>query len=100
MSHTQATLINQMVAKPEVISKEGERDKNLPTCHTIATIQTVENDQTISTPRNSPTGPINGDSTISTTEKESPNSITTPITTVGTYKSNVLCDYTSYNGEL
>src|SRR4051812_11720816 len=50
MSHTQATLINQMAAKPEVISKEGERTKSLPTYHTVATIQTVENDKTISTP--------------------------------------------------
>src|SRR4051812_36916772 len=47
MSHTQATLINQMAAKPEVVSKEEERAKSLPTYHTIATIQTVENDQTI-----------------------------------------------------
>src|SRR3954463_15900342 len=100
MSHTQATLINQMAAKPEVISKEEERAKSLPTYHTVATIQTVENDQTISTPPTpSPTGPINGDATISTTEKESPNSIITQLTTVGTYKSNVPCDYTSYNGE-
>src|SRR4051812_25846784 len=95
MSHTQATLINQMAAKPEHISKEEERVKSLPTYHTIATIQTVSTHHTPS-----PTGPINGDATTSTIEKEYTNSTITPITTVGTYKSNVPCDYTSYNGEL
>ena len=38
-----------MVAKPEVIPKEEERVKSLPTYHTIATIQVVEDVQTIST---------------------------------------------------
>src|ERR1044072_7802042 len=33
MSHTQSTLINQMSAKPEVIPKEEERTKSLPTYH-------------------------------------------------------------------
>src|ERR1043165_4733338 len=46
MSHTQSTLINQMAAKPEVISKEEERIKSLPTYHTVATIQVVEDVQT------------------------------------------------------
>src|SRR3954469_14581874 len=41
MSHTQATLINQMAAKPKVIPKEEDRIRNLPTHHTIATIQVV-----------------------------------------------------------
>src|ERR1043165_8758486 len=50
MSHTQSTLINQMTAKPEVIPKEEEeRIKSLPTYHTIATIEVVEDVQTIST---------------------------------------------------
>src|SRR4051812_15083663 len=71
MSHTQATLINQMAAKPEVISKKEERTKSLPTYHTVATIQVVEDVQTISTHRTpSPTGPINGDATTSTVNEE------------------------------
>src|ERR1041385_6085284 len=49
MSHTQSTLINQMAAKPEVVPKEEERSKSLPTYHTVATIQVVEDVQTIST---------------------------------------------------
>src|ERR1043165_4320201 len=71
MSHTQSTLINQMAAKPEVIPKEEERIKSLPTYHTVATIQVVEDDQIVSThhtPR--PTGPINGDATTSTIDEE------------------------------
>src|SRR3954470_14485440 len=101
MSHTQSTLINQMAAKPEVIPKEEERIKSLPTYHTVATIQVVEDVQTVSTHHTpSPTGPINGDATTSTTEKEYTNSTITPTTAIGAYKSNVPCDYTSYNGEL
>ena len=42
MSHTQSTLINQMAAKPEVIPMEEDRIKSLPTDHTVATIQVVE----------------------------------------------------------
>src|ERR1044071_6783119 len=81
--------------------KEEERVKSLPTYHTVATIQLVEDDQIVSTHHTpSPTGPINGDATTSTIEKEYTNSTITPITTVGAYKSNVPCDYTSYNGEL
>src|SRR3954465_13132028 len=50
MSHTQSTLINQMATKPEVINKEEEdRIKSLPTYHTVATIQVVEEIQTDST---------------------------------------------------
>src|SRR3954462_8863421 len=71
MSHTQATLINQMADKPEVIPKEEERIKSLPTYHTIATIQVVEDVQTISTHHTpSPTGPINGDATTSNIAEE------------------------------
>src|SRR3954462_1886720 len=47
--------------------EEEERVKSLPTYHTVATIQVVEDFQTISThhtPR--PTGPINSDATTST----------------------------------
>src|ERR1043165_6839600 len=65
MSHTQSTLINQMAAKPEVIPKEEDRIKSLPTYHTVATIQVVEEIQTVSTHHTpSPTGPINGDATV------------------------------------
>src|SRR3954471_23413435 len=71
MSHTQSTLINQMAAKPEVISKEEERVKSLPTYHTVATIQVVEDVQTVSTHHTpSPTRPINGDATTSTIYEE------------------------------
>src|SRR3954465_13818309 len=71
MSHTQATLINQMESKPEVISKEEERAKSLPTYHIVSTIQVVEDVQTISTHHTpSPTGPINGDATTSTINEE------------------------------
>src|SRR3954463_13775289 len=71
MSHTQSTLINQMAAKPEVIPKEEDRIKSLPTYHTIATIKVVEDVQTVSTHHTpSPTGPINGDATTSTLEEE------------------------------
>ena len=38
MSHTQATLINQMAAKPEVIPMEEDRIKSVPTHTTITTI--------------------------------------------------------------
>src|ERR1041384_1508976 len=71
MSHTKSTLINQMAAKPEVIPNEEDRIKSLPTYHTVATIQVVEDVQTVSTHHTpSPTGPINADATTSTTEKE------------------------------
>src|SRR3954464_6993481 len=71
MSHTQATLINQMAAKPEVIPKEEDRIKCLPKKHTIATIQVVEDLKTVSTHHTpSPPGPINGDATTSTIDEE------------------------------
>src|SRR3954471_14581291 len=71
MSHTQATLINQMAAKPDVIPKEEERIKSLPTHHTVATIQVVEDLKTVSTHHiPSPPGPINGDATTSTIDEE------------------------------
>src|SRR3954465_13199376 len=71
MSHTQSTLINQMAAKPEVISKEEEGAKSLPTYHTVSTIQVVEDVQTVSTHHTpSPTRPINGDATTSTINEE------------------------------
>src|SRR3954467_10655305 len=73
MSHTQATLINQMAAKPEVIPKEEDRIKSLPTHHTIATIHVVEDLKTVSTHHiPSPPGPINGDATTSPVEEETP----------------------------
>src|SRR3954464_9374664 len=71
MYHTQSTLINQMEAKPEVIPKEEEGIKSLPTYHIVATIQVVEDVQTISTHHTpSPHGPINGDATTSTIDEE------------------------------
>src|SRR3954470_12044322 len=76
MSHTQDTLINQMAAKPEVIPKEEDRIKSLPTHHTIATIQVVEDIKTLCTHHiPSPPGPINGDATTSTVEEETPMNI-------------------------
>src|SRR3954452_8516340 len=60
-----------MAAKPEVIPKEEERVKNLPTYHTVDTIQVVEDVQTISTHHTpSPPGPVNGDATTSTIAEE------------------------------
>src|SRR4051812_26546691 len=51
--------------------EEEERIKSLPTYHTVATIQVVEDVQTASTHHTpSPTGPINGDATTSTLEEE------------------------------
>src|ERR1044071_9169008 len=51
--------------------EEEERIKSLPTYHTVATIQVVEDIQTVSTHHTpSPTGPINGDATPSTIEEE------------------------------
>src|ERR1041385_4215899 len=76
MSHTQSTLINQMAAKPEVIPLEEDRIKSLPTHHTVATIQIVENTQTISTQCTpSRVGPINGDANTSTVEEKTPMNI-------------------------
>ena len=43
------TLINQMAAKPEIVPKEEERIKSLPTYHIVATIQVVEDVQTVRT---------------------------------------------------
>src|SRR3954464_276815 len=51
--------------------EEEERVKSLPTYHTVATIQVVEDVQTVSTHHiPSPTGPINGDATTSTIDEE------------------------------
>src|SRR4051812_5318844 len=79
MSYTQATLINQMAAKPEVVSTIKEEEdiiKSLPTPHTIATIQVFEDIQTLSTQCTpSPIGPINGDAMTSTVEEEIPMTI-------------------------
>src|SRR3954466_4745426 len=51
--------------------EEEDRIKSLPTYHTVATIQVVEEIQTDSTHHTpSPTGPINGDATPSTIEEE------------------------------
>src|SRR3954471_7607350 len=76
MSHTQSTLINQIAAKPEVIPMEEDRIKSLPTHHTVATIQIVEDIETISTQCTpGPIGPINGDANTSTVEEETPMNI-------------------------
>ena len=59
-----------MAAKPEVIPKEEDIIKSLPTHHAIATIQVVEDIKTLSTHHiPSPPRPINGDATISTIEE-------------------------------
>src|SRR4051812_6534383 len=51
--------------------EEDDRIKSLPTHHTVATIQIVEDTQTISTQHTpSPIGPINGDANTSTVEEE------------------------------
>src|ERR1041384_7483715 len=51
--------------------EEEERIKSLPTYHTVATIQVVEDVQTVSTHHTlSPTRPINGDATTSTIDEE------------------------------
>src|SRR3954468_24405852 len=51
--------------------EEEERVKILPTHHTVATIQVVEDLKTVSTHHTpSPPGPINGDATISTIYEE------------------------------
>src|SRR3954468_20593727 len=56
--------------------EEEERVKSLPTHHTIATIQVVEDLKTASTHHTpSPPGPINGDATTSTVEEENPMNI-------------------------
>ena len=50
---------------------EEEIIKSLPTHHTLATIQVVEDLKTVSTYHTpSPPGPINGDSTTSTIDEE------------------------------
>src|SRR3954467_9528190 len=56
--------------------EEEDRIKSLPTHHTVATIQVVEDTQTFSTQQTpSPIGPINGDATTSTIEEETPMNI-------------------------
>src|SRR3954468_16712329 len=51
--------------------EEEERIKSLPTYHIVATIQVVEDVQTVSTHHTpNPTGPINGDATTSTINEE------------------------------
>src|SRR3954467_9320882 len=56
--------------------EEEDRIKSLPTHHTIATIQVVEDLKTVSTHHTpSPPGPINGDATTSTVEEETPMNI-------------------------
>ena len=80
MSHTQATLINRMSTKPEVIPIEEDRIKSLPTHTTIATIQVVEDLKTFSTHHtpSPPNGPINGDANTSTVDQETPMNLETP----------------------
>src|SRR3954464_9645492 len=56
--------------------EEQDRIKRLPTHRTIATIQVVEDTQTLSTKHTpSPIGPINGDAITSTVEEETPMNI-------------------------
>src|ERR1043165_10007233 len=56
--------------------EEEDRIKRLPTHHTVATIQVVEDIKTLSTHHiPSPPRPINGDATTSTIEEETPMNI-------------------------
>src|SRR3954467_1801418 len=56
--------------------EEEDRIKSLPTHHTVATIQVVEDTQTFSTQQTpSPIGHINGDAITSTIEEETPMNI-------------------------
>src|SRR3954466_8508327 len=56
--------------------EEEDRIKSLPTHHTVATIQVIEDIKTLSTQCTpSPIGPINGDATTSTIEEEIPMTI-------------------------
>src|SRR3954471_4425891 len=57
--------------------EEEDIIKSLPTHHTIATIQVVEDIKTLSTHHtpNPPNGPINGDAITSTVEEETPMNI-------------------------
>src|SRR3954470_16207140 len=67
--------------------EEEERIKSLPTYHTVATIQVVEDVQTVSTHHTpSPTGPINGDATTSTINEE---------TSIKAFKQVILNDITT-----
>src|SRR3954462_6761452 len=61
--------------------EEEDRIKSLPTHHTVATIQVVEDTQTLSTQRTpGPIGPINGDAmTIETTKQVSLKDTTTTL---------------------
>src|ERR1041385_9058941 len=53
--------------------EEDDRIKSLPIHHTVATIQIVEDTQTISTQCTpGPIGPINGDANTSTVDEETP----------------------------
>src|SRR3954464_8918515 len=53
------------------VKEEEEIIKSLPTYHTVATIQVVEDFQTVCTHHTpSPTGPTNGDATTSTLDEE------------------------------
>src|ERR1041385_8963318 len=53
--------------------EEEDRIKSLPTHYTVATIQIVEDTETISTQCTpGPIGPINGDANTSTVEEETP----------------------------
>src|ERR1041385_824015 len=66
--------IRMMAKLKEIWAREKEeedRSKSLPTHHIVATIQVVEDIQTLSTQCTpSPIGPINGDAMTSTVEEE------------------------------
>src|SRR3954464_12672231 len=69
--------------------EEEERVKSLPTYHTVANIQVVEDVQTISTHHTpSPPGPINGDATTSTIAEETS-------TNIEAFKQVILNDITT-----
>src|SRR3954469_1446498 len=71
--------IRMMAKLKEIWAREKEEEdiiKSLPTHHTVATIQIVEDTQTISTQCTpGPVGPINGDANSSTIEEETPMNI-------------------------
>src|SRR4051812_38364527 len=69
--------------------EEEERIKSLPTHHTVATIQVVEDLKIVSTHHTpSPPGPINGDATTSTIDEETPMDIEA-------FKQEILNDITT-----
>src|SRR3954464_1594565 len=71
-------MLSKFKSRWAIEKAEEERIKSLPTHHTLATIQVVEDLNTVSTHHTpSPEGLINGDANTSTVEEEIPMSIET-----------------------